>query len=404
MTGWMVAAVGPGVGLLVAAAVLVWPNTIAAERVLGRAPGPGRAVRRGSESGALVAVRAALAADPVVWWRERRARRDVGAVAALALLDALAPALGAGLPVRRALTVAVDCLDDRSAQALVEFRADAERRLAEAEPLAPAWSLIAVSADLQPSLDALARAWALSEQVGAPLASAAQRGAASLRAGIEHRGNVRAATAGARASVSVLSLLPASGPLLVMLSGIDVASAYLGGPLAIASWVAGVALSLLGRWWCRRLEQRVSLPLGEQADVAGTLRLLALAHRAGLPMTGALDTVAHVSAEPVGRALATVSAAVAWGATDAQAWGAVGPQWQPAHRCHALAAAAGVPVAGLLDRVADDLDREVVTDLRERAAKLGVHLVLPLALALLPGFLLIGIVPMVLALVPTALL
>ena len=51
----------------------------------------------------------------------------------------------------------------------------------------------------------------------------------------------------------------------------------------------------------------------------------------------------------------------------------------------------------LVDAAAD-LRREAVADVEVRAARLGVRLVLPLGLAYLPAFVLITVVPVVLAL------
>src|SRR5690606_21478163 len=71
-------------------------------------------------------------------------------------------------------------------------------------------------------LGRVARAWALSERTGAGLAEAVEAAARSGRQAVDHTRRVRAATAGARASVTLLTLLPVGGTgvgLLLVLAG-----------------------------------------------------------------------------------------------------------------------------------------------------------------------------------------
>lgn len=140
----------------------------------------------------------------------------------------------------------------------------------------------------------------------------------------------------------------------------------------------------------------VGRPNTEQ--VASALVLLALGYRSGLPTWQVLTTVAERSPELVARDLRQVAAALQWGAPDAEAWGSVDPSWAPAARAVAIAHHAGVPPGPLLLTAADDLRRSELERLEIAAARIGVRLVAPLGLVLLPAFCLTTVVPLVVAL------
>jgi pilus assembly protein TadC len=133
-------------------------------------------------------------------------------------------------------------------------------------------------------------------------------------------------------------------------------------------------------------------------QVASALVLLALAYRAGLPTAGALEAVAAQSPEPVARDLRQVAAALHWGAGERESWRSVGPAWAPAGRAVVLAQLAGLAPGPLLLRAADDLWAARVEQVDIAAAKVGVRLVAPLGLVLLPAFCLTTVVPLVVAL------
>lgn len=135
-----------------------------------------------------------------------------------------------------------------------------------------------------------------------------------------------------------------------------------------------------------------------ELDVSGTLVLLALAYRSGLPTVGVLEAVAAQSPEAVGRDLRQVAAAVHWGASEQEAWASVGELWEPAGRAIALAQLAGLAPGSLLLKAADDVTADRMERIDVAAAKVGVRLVAPLGLVLLPAFCLTTVVPLVVAL------
>lgn len=132
--------------------------------------------------------------------------------------------------------------------------------------------------------------------------------------------------------------------------------------------------------------------------VSSALALLALAYRSGLPTWDVLDAVADGLGGPVAADLRQVANALRWGASESEAWGSVGPVWAPAARAVAIAHQAGVPPGPMLLAAADDLRGAELERLEVSAAKVGVRLVAPLGLVLLPAFCLTTVAPLVIAL------
>lgn len=149
-----------------------------------------------------------------------------------------------------------------------------------------------------------------------------------------------------------------------------------------------------GRW--RSRPKRSARP-PEAQTVASTLVLLALAYRSGLPSWQVLEAVACESPDQVATDLRQVSAALRWGADEQEAWGSVDPAWAPAARAISIAHRAGLPPATLFMKASDDLRSSDLERLEVVSAQVGVRLVLPLGLVLLPAFCLTTVVPLVVA-------
>ena len=132
--------------------------------------------------------------------------------------------------------------------------------------------------------------------------------------------------------------------------------------------------------------------------MAAALDLLALVSASGRGVVEGLQRVADVSPEQVRTDLATVVAAQAWGVEPTLSWALVSEIWAPAASSLTLAATAGVPPSGILVRAAADHRAAHAEALDTALARLGVRLVLPLGLAFLPAFVLLTVVPLVVAL------
>ena len=233
-------------------------------------------------------------------------------------------------------------------------------------------------APLAPAFRAAPDAWrrcgavvALAAECGAPLGPALLTAAeTSRRAAALHRA-VSTSMAGPAASARLVLLLPPATALLGWAFGFDVPGVLLGGPGALLL-LAGAALLVGAGVWSRRLlraARRVSWTTGLR------LELVATALGAGLSV-------------PAARRLAE-------DAVEATGLGQEGDDALDA--VLEFAADAGLPVVALLRAEVDRLRRVAMAEARVRAEALAVRLLLPLGLLVLPAFLLLGAVPVGLA-------
>ena len=192
--------------------------------------------------------------------RQRLSGRPVAVSAQdlLGLLDAVAPALEAGMAPASALQIAADA---RTGTGRLDPVAALARGMASAAAdgaaLGPLWREAAGSAG-SAELLLLAQAWSLTEDIGAPLAGAVRTTARMLEARIAHERRLAAAAAGAKATVNVLTALPIGGPLLALVLGIGPAELYGGSQLTLGSLALGLCLAGFGRWWARRMVRAVA--------------------------------------------------------------------------------------------------------------------------------------------------
>jgi tight adherence protein B len=252
--------------LLAAAALLLWPDRRAVIRLPGSVTGRGLPVVGGA-AGTPVVLAAVLAAA-------------VGALLSTPLVAALAAA-GAAAGVRawsrRGATAQVDAslrgladglgalaADLRSGRSLVDAAAAAEQacgdpragrslvRAVRTPEVAPAEA----PGEIADALARIAAATGLSTRTGCSLAAVATAVEDDLRARARHRAEMRAATAGPRASAVVLAGLPVLGLLMGSGVGADPWRILTATGAGQALLVGGVALEAAGLAWSRRLVER----------------------------------------------------------------------------------------------------------------------------------------------------
>ncbi|MGO4595333.1 type II secretion system F family protein [Leifsonia sp. 2TAF2] len=218
----------------------------------------------------------------------------------------------------------------------------------------------------------IAAAWRVAEQSGAPLGHALRTVGETLRDVAEAEREADVALSGPRATARLISWLPAVGVAMTVALGADLIGTLTStaGALAVG---AGLLLLFGGRWWMRAL-------------VVGAL---ARKHTAGqLEELVAVALAGGASAEA---AIETARAATAAAGLPANDDG-------PVRSVIDLAASAGAPAAELLTAAARQQRRSARADARRSAATLGVRLLLPLGLCVLPSFLLLAVAPLVLSL------
>lgn len=141
-------------------------------------------------------------------------------------------------------------------------------------------------------------------------------------------------------------------------------------------------------------------PAGAPLATDLVMELVACGLRAGLSVP---DALAAAAPGAPGDYLATVVGRTRLGVPMDQAVARPPPDYERLTRALVLAELSGAPTAAVVSRAAADLRAERREAAEAAAARLGVRLVLPLGLAVLPGFVLLAVVPIVLGLLTSVL-
>jgi tight adherence protein B len=327
--------------------------------VSGR-PGP-----RGGSWGRLhAALRAGLrAASGARPGRPARARPDYAAAAST--VERLAVLLDAGIAPPAAWRHAAGSGGAVAARVAAGGPAGHELadRIAAAADAAPA--------DERTAWRCVAAAWSVATEAGAPLAPALRGLATTLRGIARSARDVEVALAGPVATARVVLALPFLGLALAALIGVDALDTLVGTAPGLACLVAGLVLVVAGVRWNARL-----VAAAARFDPAPGLvfDLLAIALSGGAG---------------VDRARALVERAVADAGLEAEAG---------ADEVLAFSRTAGVPAVALLRGEAEERRQRERAAAATRAVRLETRLLAPLGLCILPAFVLLGVAPILLAL------
>ncbi|QYJ03129.1 type II secretion system F family protein [Nocardioides panacisoli] len=181
-------------------------------------------------------------------------------------------------------------------------------------------------------------------------------------------------------------------------AGLGAAAFVGGGPGLLAGAVAGGAVAHVAG----RVEPRGARRHREAVrhDLPHVVALVGSALGSGADPAAAIWLVSRSLPGPAAEELAAVAARLEFGADPAQVWGdlaadpALGPLGATLLRAHRT----GTSVVAATDRLADDLADAARGEVEDRARAVGVRAAVPLGVCLLPAFLLLGIVPLVAAL------
>ncbi|WP_288467832.1 type II secretion system F family protein [uncultured Curtobacterium sp.] len=228
---------------------------------------------------------------------------------------------------------------------------------------------------------------AVAERTGAPVADALRALAAAMRRTAASDRAVRVALAGPRTSARVVLTLPVFGLALASAWGAGAVEVLVAGPVGWCCTVSAAILVLAGRRWSAGLVRRAT-PDGRVAGVL--LDAWAVALSGGGSWAAAATTVREVLAEQGGGA-PTPAPAPAPGPAPAPAAAAE----RRLREVLSLSRRAGVPAAGLLRAAAEDVRDDAAAAALAEAERLGVRLVLPLGVCVLPAFVLVAVVPVV---------
>lgn len=231
---------------------------------------------------------------------------------------------------------------------------------------------------------ALAAAWDVATQAGAPLSGCLCDLAAAFRdLGQLHR-DLTVALTGPRATARMVLVLPLVALLFGALLGFDTLHTLLFTGPGLACLATGSLLMLVAARWNRRL---VASALVQGAAPGLELDLTAIGMAGGGSLDRARDT-ARRSAERFGLR-------------------PPGPARTPADavidRVLDLSARAGVPAGDLLRSEADQARRDARSAGHQRAETLAVTLMIPLGVCVLPAFMLVGVAPLLLSVLSSTL-
>jgi tight adherence protein B len=217
----------------------------------------------------------------------------------------------------------------------------------------------------------LAAAWMVASEAGAPLSLALADFAASLRALAQSSRDATVALSGPVATARLVLALPAVGVLFGMALGFDTLGTLVTTVPGAVCLLSGCVLLLAARAWNRRL-----IASSQPRDVTPglVLDLFAIAVSGGSSIDRARNAV--------GRAVERCGLSM---------------REEDAELIVSLAVRAGVPAGGLLRSEAERLRRNAKSEADRRAGKLAVTLMMPLGLCVLPAFMLVGVAPLVLA-------
>jgi tight adherence protein B len=219
---------------------------------------------------------------------------------------------------------------------------------------------------------ALAAAWAVATDAGAPLAPTLREVAGSLRELAQSAREIAVALAAPTATARLVIALPPVGVVFGLLLGFNTIGVLLTTP---AGWLCvglGAALLLAASRWNRRMVRRA-----QPTDLAPGLPfdLLATALSGGASITRAT------------RAVSEATERFGLGNADTDAIGEVVD----------LSRRAGVPAGELLRSEAVERRRASLAAVQARAQALSVRLMIPLGLCVLPAFMLLCVIPMLLS-------
>ena len=213
----------------------------------------------------------------------------------------------------------------------------------------------------------VAAAWRVATTAGAPLAPSLIQFAAGLRSLADAQREAEVALAGPIATGRLVLALPVVGIVFGTVLGFDTLRILFTTPPGLSCLTVGIGLLLFARRWTRGM---VAAAQPTELMPGLHLELLAIAVSGG----GSLD-----------RARALVG-----GQNDSDAEAVL-----------ALSQRAGVPAGALLRAEADEARREARADAQKRAARLGVQLMIPLGVCVLPAFMLLGVAPLLISVIST---
>lgn len=215
--------------------------------------------------------------------------------------------------------------------------------------------------------------WCVARHSGSAIGPALMALAESLNDVASTKREIQVALASPLATIRLVMVLPVVAVVSSLLSGVGEAHTVFLTPVGLGALVLGGVMIAVAWWWSKRLAEGAKPP---ESTFSLELDLFAVACSGGALPEAARRTVEQAMKDY---------------------------QLEPAPNeevktLQALSRRAGVPVIKLATAHATLLRRRMRTHAQEKVERLGVALVMPLGLLVLPAFVLIAVVPMALGL------
>jgi tight adherence protein B len=252
---------------------------------------------------------------------------------------------------------------------------------------------------LAPGADraAVLAAAALSRATGVPLADVLERVGEFARDRHDAEAARESALAGPRASAAALQLMPVAGVVQAVAVEPGSLAVLVTTPFGWAVAAGGLGLAALGRRWMRALARRAAQEGRGHDDALLALALVEAAVVAGQDVRGALAAVSLAAHGPVAVSLGTAAKRLGEGWPWERAWRGL-EGCSDVERALRFAWSRGSSPVPTLRAVARGLEQSSRSAAERAAAELGVRVTLPLAVCFLPAFVLVAVVPLLVAL------
>jgi len=223
--------------------------------------------------------------------------------------------------------------------------------------------------------------WGLAVTLGGPVALALNRMTEVFDRNQRNTTEVQLAFTGPQSTAKLVMWLPALSLVLAQLVGMNPLASIFGSMLGALSVSLGAGLMVAGRYWTKRLLAK-ALPdpsTVEAIDRGAYLDCVLIGLQAGLPLSSARRT-------------ALTEFERAFGATPLE-------QNNVALDYAAeLSRTTGAALTEILAANADAFRNEQRFEIAKRISRLGVQLMIPIGVAVLPAFILLSIVPIAISL------
>ncbi|QGU06283.1 Bacterial type II secretion system protein F domain protein [Corynebacterium occultum] len=162
----------------------------------------------------------------------------------------------------------------------------------------------------------------------------------------------------------------------------------------------GNTTTALPGWLNSRLDRARGSPKVDRLGVAADISLFAACLRAGLSTGQAASAVAAAAAADTAGHWTSVAALLQVGVDPARAWSAMNdiPGLSELAGLARMSQRSGAAVAEGCERIAETLRSEASDAAQAAAERAGVFIALPLAMCFLPGFIILGLAPVVIGL------